>query len=510
MQAFTSQPLTSQSSENPLANPHLLATLMLPHLETYLAMHADIRFLLLEYPPEHLSTVIAIQKLAGVDLVKIAQIVDAGSRERLPFRQVRGDAVSLYSQSNSSLSSQSAPDDDQSVRPYRSSSLDVSTTKANFLLTSSASDRDIADFVAAVWNVPVLGRPQTAPEASDHAARGHAFAALNGHGHPQMPSSSSATTTTTITRPRTSGGTSTRTGTSTSGSLSRSQSPPPLPESPRGQKSIKRKGKPAPLRPSALSAFPKATGAQSPLSPTANILSVLAPPAGALSPLSKTTTVSSSPPIGAPTTTTCTTAASTPTAEYTASTTTSTPTAAAAPSSSLSARASTLTEAAPPITERHGSNGSGSSNLAQARVSAVGMGGGQLHHRASASTMRTTSTAATGTTAAPTPVPHIARLKMPSKSSKLLGPSAPTTPSSIPSSVPRYLEAPPPIPPSIPPSIRTRRSFETDVVSVMTFDPAEDSDYDLEERRLMPIFGRKRPRSKTGTKKALRVLGMTA
>ncbi|KAL7932341.1 hypothetical protein V8C35DRAFT_308109 [Trichoderma chlorosporum] len=143
MQAFTALPLTDQTSDNPFANSYLLATLLIPHLETYLALHSEIRYLLLEYPPEHLPTVLALQKLIGVDLIKVAQIVDSSNKDRLPFTQIGGPSVGAKSTTKTpNLSPQS-------------SSLDITVSNANFLLTSTATAKDIAKFVSAVWNIQI-------------------------------------------------------------------------------------------------------------------------------------------------------------------------------------------------------------------------------------------------------------------------------------------------------------------------------------------------------------------
>lgn len=440
MQAFTSQPLTSQTSENPFTNPHLLATLMLPHLETYLSMHADIRFLILEYPPEHLSTIIAIQKLAGVDLVKIAQIVDAKSKERLPFRHLREGSISSVSGSStratsrySRSSSLSRAQNRQSLYSTSQHHQDVNKTRANFLLTSSASDKDIANFVAAVWNLPVLERPQTAPEAAA-GSRNESQLSVS----PPKPSTKAP------------------------------DSPP------KKEKSVKRKAKPAPLRVSALSAFPKTTGPQSPLSPTANIMSVLpAPPALRAITAEDFYTVSASP----------SRSLLTPSPEETAA----------------------------------GQQGA-------VRMSAVG--GGDLRRQASVSTMRTASTMDAAadnimiglSTPSTMATPHIAHMRLPPPTpSRLFGPtsaqqeqqqqhmSSNSSPPML--SLPRFIDTP-----SIAGSTLHGHMLDTDgASSIMTFDPADDSDYDQEERRLMPMFGRRQPRSsRTGTQKARKVLGMTA
>lgn len=144
MQVFTAKPLTLQTSDNPFTNPYLLATLLIPHLETYLALHSEVRYLLLEYPPEHLSTILAMQKLVGVDLMKIAQIIDGNSKEPLPFTHIRGASVGNCS--DTSLPSQS-----KFGALSSTPSSDLKLSKSNFLLTSTASENEIATFISTVW-----------------------------------------------------------------------------------------------------------------------------------------------------------------------------------------------------------------------------------------------------------------------------------------------------------------------------------------------------------------------
>ncbi|TWU78985.1 hypothetical protein ED733_008248 [Metarhizium rileyi] len=154
MQAFTAQRLANQTSDNPFTNSFLLATLIVPHLETYLALHTDVRHLLLLYPPEHLATVLALQRLVGVDSMKVAQIVDSESKEGSPFTHIRGA---------SSISHK--PEGKHSRCPFspRSSS-EIDISKANYLLTSTASEKDIATFVSTVWNINIEP-PTTLPSS---------------------------------------------------------------------------------------------------------------------------------------------------------------------------------------------------------------------------------------------------------------------------------------------------------------------------------------------------------
>ncbi|GFP56494.1 hypothetical protein ACSS6W_006788 [Trichoderma asperelloides] len=141
MQAFTALPLTNQTSDNPFTNSYLLATLLIPHLETYLALHSEIRYLLLEYPPEHLPTVLALQKLIGVEMIKVAQIVDSTNKDRLPFTQIGGPSTGAKTDAKTpNLSS-------------RASNSEFTVSNANFLLTYTATAKDIAKFVSTVWSI---------------------------------------------------------------------------------------------------------------------------------------------------------------------------------------------------------------------------------------------------------------------------------------------------------------------------------------------------------------------
>lgn len=145
MQAFTAQPLANQTSDNPFTNPYLLATLIVPHLETYLALHSEVRYLLLEYPPEHLPTILSLQRLVGVDLMKVAQIVDAENTSLGPFTHLQGASVGSEDLTQGGFGKPGGLSS--------ASAADYSVSKANFLLTSSASDTEIATFIATVRKI---------------------------------------------------------------------------------------------------------------------------------------------------------------------------------------------------------------------------------------------------------------------------------------------------------------------------------------------------------------------
>jgi hypothetical protein len=142
MQAFTAQPLTKQTHSNPFADRALLAALIIPHLETYLATHPDVRFLLVEYPAEHLPTILALQALIGTDMMKVVGIISSDDPSSAPALSAP-DGTRRPSEGFRSLNRRGSRPSGAFVGP-------CSFSKANFLLASSANGFETAAFVAAI------------------------------------------------------------------------------------------------------------------------------------------------------------------------------------------------------------------------------------------------------------------------------------------------------------------------------------------------------------------------
>ncbi|KAL2137894.1 hypothetical protein VTI28DRAFT_7909 [Corynascus sepedonium] len=143
MQAFTAQPLTKQVQSNPFADRALLAALIIPHLETYLATHPDVRFLLLEYPSEHLPTVLALQTLMGMEVMKVVGIVNSDVSTPVQKSSSLPDTNRWPSEGFRSVNRRGSHTSDSFFRP-------CSFSKANFVLASSATGNETAAFVAAI------------------------------------------------------------------------------------------------------------------------------------------------------------------------------------------------------------------------------------------------------------------------------------------------------------------------------------------------------------------------
>ncbi|ROV97731.1 hypothetical protein VMCG_07391 [Cytospora schulzeri] len=189
MQSFTAQPLLQQTHNNPFENPYLLSCLIIPHLETYLAVHSSIRFLLLEYPAEHLATVLALQKLVGNNILKVAGIIDSEATSPIsdnfspPSSKHSSRTCAVYnnidinSLDSINLGGPPFPDNKPSLGHRRRHSF----SKANYLLTSSASESDIAVFISTIWKLLIEVDSFYVPERSpSHGSRAGTARSMKG------------------------------------------------------------------------------------------------------------------------------------------------------------------------------------------------------------------------------------------------------------------------------------------------------------------------------------------
>ncbi|CAK7211577.1 hypothetical protein SEUCBS140593_001219 [Sporothrix eucalyptigena] len=141
----TSSPPSSSSTHA----SYVLASLAIAQLDLYLRTYsaaslspASVRFVLLDYPSELLPVVLALQQLVGPEVIQVATVVMAEAPK------YRGDGRQYGFQLLQQASS---------LKPKLSSplALDLKSKeplfmKGNYLLTSAASDIDIAAFVVSV------------------------------------------------------------------------------------------------------------------------------------------------------------------------------------------------------------------------------------------------------------------------------------------------------------------------------------------------------------------------
>ncbi|RFU33583.1 hypothetical protein B7463_g2754, partial [Scytalidium lignicola] len=165
----TAEEQSKRTSARPWSNPKALATMLVPHLEAYLASNPMIGLLILHYPITHLSTVLALRKLIGADLFKVAGILDGLASEpsfedqpttllstdpasraaQIIFQRSRTDSIhNHYTQSSFSTRSTSQPN---SLPAHLRNRLSViSLSKADYLLPSTASPIEIKSLLSSI------------------------------------------------------------------------------------------------------------------------------------------------------------------------------------------------------------------------------------------------------------------------------------------------------------------------------------------------------------------------
>lgn len=168
MQSFSTQPLLAHQTHNSLFNnPHLLACLLIPHLETYLAASSTTRFLLLEYPTEHLATVLALQKLVGSEMFKVAGVIDSEAASpttsevviSLPGPIAQHSMPVARNLDTISLPGSPFPNTNKQGGATIAHRRRLSFSRADYLLTSSATDAEIAVFISKIWKVLIDADP---------------------------------------------------------------------------------------------------------------------------------------------------------------------------------------------------------------------------------------------------------------------------------------------------------------------------------------------------------------
>ncbi|PQE22798.1 gastric mucin protein [Rutstroemia sp. NJR-2017a BBW] len=88
MRSFMAQPSAMRKDLDPLTDERLLASLILPHLETYLATTEAVRFLVLTFRHDQIALVLAMRNLLGSDIFKVAGVLDTFSSDPPAFAQL--------------------------------------------------------------------------------------------------------------------------------------------------------------------------------------------------------------------------------------------------------------------------------------------------------------------------------------------------------------------------------------------------------------------------------------
>ncbi len=180
MQSYHSTPVKITKSPDPLSDLKVLAALLVPQIEGYLASNPSTRLLVLHYPASHLSTVVALRDLLGLEIIKIAGILDSlasdppsMSRPRTPIAYLSNENASIHNaihhnsvglaRVKSILKNEYLLDNLMLQRsaaagaipssPKNTKSTSTSFAKADYLLPSTATDSEITIFLSNVWKI---------------------------------------------------------------------------------------------------------------------------------------------------------------------------------------------------------------------------------------------------------------------------------------------------------------------------------------------------------------------
>ncbi|CAG8959967.1 hypothetical protein HYFRA_00012684 [Hymenoscyphus fraxineus] len=176
LQNYRDTPFTSQGTFNPLSDPQVLAALLVPQLEAYLASNKRIQLLILRFTPIHFATVLSLRLLLGMDIFRVAGVLNSRTHDHPPCASEssagisRGNSTSIVAdlvvsrirQRHSKAESlrilnmnQSKPtaDLESAKQGLKASDTEnaVSFAEANHLLPCTANDSEIASFIAGIW-----------------------------------------------------------------------------------------------------------------------------------------------------------------------------------------------------------------------------------------------------------------------------------------------------------------------------------------------------------------------
>ncbi|RDW71353.1 hypothetical protein BP6252_07916 [Coleophoma cylindrospora] len=171
------------SSLDPLSDSELLAALIIPHLDAYLATNASTRFLIIQYSAAQLPIVLALRTLLGTSLFRVAGVLDSLASDPPPFQlsrprtptssiplaqfsaknaKARGNFVSAIPGSKSRHSDRKTP-----FLPRKLPS--PSFSRADYVLPSTATDNEITTFLSSIWKALIENADFYRPELEAEA-----------------------------------------------------------------------------------------------------------------------------------------------------------------------------------------------------------------------------------------------------------------------------------------------------------------------------------------------------
>jgi hypothetical protein len=171
------RPGCSPSTTSQLSDPGVLAALLVPQIEAFLASNIGTQLLIIHFPFNHLGTVFELRKLLGTDLFKVSGILNSLASDPPPMSRPPRTPLSSNPFSNDAITArnnvrlsylnkpQSRSDPLTTLKQQTSfaggqpKAAATSFAKANFVLPSTATDAEITAFLSGIWKILIEKSP---------------------------------------------------------------------------------------------------------------------------------------------------------------------------------------------------------------------------------------------------------------------------------------------------------------------------------------------------------------
>lgn len=159
----------------PTIDARLLATLLIPQLEMYLATNLCVRFLVIQYPPSHLPIVLALRDLIGTSLMRVTGLLNSNAEpatfpSRLPnplsksVMDARRQRFTRILEDDYMADIRAPPIPARAPgRPSIANEM-VTFARTNYLLPSGSNELEIKSFLDGIFDALVQRSLWYAPE----------------------------------------------------------------------------------------------------------------------------------------------------------------------------------------------------------------------------------------------------------------------------------------------------------------------------------------------------------
>jgi hypothetical protein len=155
-QAYSNLPSIVENTSDPFSDSEILAAYIVPQIEAYLALNMSTRLLIIHYSSDHLSTMIALRKILGQNIFKIAGILDSqpSNLTSIESNSRRRSSAQPHTYSRSqrmtAIVSHNTTNNSSNLAQTKKRQSTVSFSKVDYLLPSPVTDAEISTFLSSI------------------------------------------------------------------------------------------------------------------------------------------------------------------------------------------------------------------------------------------------------------------------------------------------------------------------------------------------------------------------